>query len=288
MVMTYRQALIWGNGFLRENGIEEGSDARVLLCHAAQTDSLRLAVCANEQIDDKAYEKYKEYILRRSQNEPVSYITGEREFMGINFKVKPGILIPRPETEHLVEFCMENLPDNAKIIDLCTGSGAIAVSLAKYLENARITAVDISDEAIEVATLNAKENKVSDRVNVVKANALKKTDFGTKFDAVVSNPPYIPNEVVLTLDRDVKDFEPHLALCGGDDGLDFYRAITKNAVPMLNPGGLLVYEVGYDQAEQVAQIMSADFIDINFVKDLADINRVVYGRLAATSGKEVI
>ena len=117
---------------------------------------------------------------------------------------------------------------------------------------------------------------------------MKKTDFGTKFDAVVSNPPYIPNEVVLTLDRDVKDFEPHLALCGGDDGLDFYRAITKNAVPMLNPGGLLVYEVGYDQAEQVAQIMSADFIDINFVKDLAGINRVVYGRLAATSGKEVI
>lgn len=279
MVTTYRDALVWGNGFLRENGIEQGSDARVLLCYASGMDNLRLTVCANEQIDELIYGKYHEYILRRALKEPVSYITGKREFMGIDFRVKPGVLIPRPETEHLVEFCIDNLNEDAKIIDLCTGSGAIAVSLAKYLDKSSVTAVDISDIAVELAAFNAKENLVSDRVRVVKANALEEWDFGMKFDAVVSNPPYIPDETVLTLDTDVKDFEPHLALCGGSDGLDFYRAITKNSVHMLCKGGLLVYEVGFDQAEQVARIMSESFENIGFVKDLAGIKRVVYGRL---------
>lgn len=279
MVMTYRDALVWGNGFLRENGIEQGSDARVLLCYASKMDNLRLTVCANEQIDELIYDRYHKYILRRAQKEPVSYITGKREFMGMNFRVKPGVLIPRPETEHLVEFCIDNLNKDAKIIDLCTGSGAIAVSLAKYLDKSSVTAVDISDIAVEIAAFNAKENLVSDRVRVVKANALEEWDLGMKFDAVVSNPPYIPDETVLTLDTDVKDFEPHLALCGGSDGLDFYRAITKNAVHMLCDGGLLVYEVGFDQWEQVAQIMSENFEKIGFIKDLAGINRVVYGRL---------
>lgn len=280
MVITYRDALSSGNKLLKDKGIDTVCDARVLLCHAAKIDTLRLTLCANEPIPDAVYSQFLEYISRRISREPVSYITGIREFMGLDFKVAPGVLIPRPETEHTVEYIISLLKEkNADILDLCTGSGAIALSLAKYLPKSRITAVDISEKAISIASENATRLKVDDRVTIACANVLEKIDFGKKFDVIASNPPYIPNNEVLSLDPDVRVYEPHLALCGGDDGLSFYRAITKSAPDLLKNGGSLVYEVGYDQAEQVAQIMKNDFENIGFEKDLAGINRVVHGTL---------
>lgn len=280
MVMTYRNALSEGNKILRESGIAEGTDARVLLCHVSGLDTLRLTVCGSEPIPGDVYERYMKCISRRALREPVSYITGVREFMGLDFAVEPGILIPRPETEHTVEYVIDLLKGkSAHILDLCTGSGAIAVSLAKYLPSCRVTAVDISDTAIAVSGKNAMSNGVADRVDIFKADVLEKPDFGMDFDAVVSNPPYIPDETVKTLDTDVRDFEPHLALCGGEDGLVFYRAITELAPTLLSNGGSLVYEVGHDQAEQVAELMKDNFESIGFIRDLAGINRVVHGTL---------
>lgn len=280
MVMTYRDALTKGNKLLKENGIDTVCDGRVLLCHAANFDTLKLTICANDPIPEEVFNKFWEYISRRAQREPVSYITGVREFMGLDFKIAPGVLIPRPETEHTVEYVISLLREKkSDILDLCTGSGAIALSLAKYLPMSRVTAVDISENAISVSKENAVKLKVDDRVCVVRANVLEKIDFGKKFDVIASNPPYIPNDEVLSLDTDVRAYEPHLALCGGNDGLTFYRAITKSAPRLLKNGGSLVYEVGYDQAEQVAQIMKNDFENIGFEKDLAGINRVVHGTL---------
>lgn len=273
-----------GNKILRKSGIEGTTDARVLLCHASGKDTLGLTLCGNDNIPEEIFAKFTEYINRRSKNEPVSYITGYREFMGLDFAVEPGILIPRPETEHTVEYVISLLEGKAaRILDLCTGSGAIAVSLAKYLPDSRITAVDISKTAISVAEKNARSHGVIDRISLINADILKAADSGTGFDAVVSNPPYIPDEVVEALEPDVRDFEPHLALKGGKDGLMFYRAITEKAVNMLKPGGTLVYEVGHDQAEQVGCIMETHFDNIGFEKDLSGINRVVHGTLRITS-----
>lgn len=280
MVKTYRDALTAGNRLLRESGIEGTTDARVLLCHASGKDTLGLTMCANEQIPPEVDDRFTGYICRRCKKEPVSYITGNREFMGLDFAVRPGILIPRPDTEHTVEYVTELFKGrSAHILDLCTGSGAIAVSLAKYLPGCRITAVDISSVAVEVAKENAIRHNVADRINIICADVLKDTDLGTDFDAVVSNPPYIPDKTVETLEPDVRDYEPHLALKGGDDGLVFYRAITKNAKKLLKGGGSLVYEVGHDQAEQVAQLMKESYTDIAFEKDLSGIDRVVHGIL---------
>lgn len=280
MVKTYRDALSEGNRLLRESGIEGTTDARVLLCHASGKDTLRLAMCANEPIPGEIADSFMRCILRRCKNEPVSYITGNREFMGLDFAVRPGILIPRPETEHTVEYVISLFEGkNAHILDLCTGSGAIAVSLAKYMPGCRVTAVDISPVAVETARENAIRHNVADRVNIVCADVLSDTIPGGEYDAVVSNPPYIPDETVLTLQPDVRDWEPHLALCGGDDGFVFYRAITQRARELLKCGGHLVYEVGHDQAEQVAELMKVLYTDIAFEKDLSGINRVVHGVL---------
>lgn len=278
MVITYRDALSQGNKMLRESGIEGTTDARVLLCFASGKDTLGLTMSACEPIPENIFSLYTGYIKRRCSNEPVSYITGTREFMGLDFAVEKGILIPRPETEHTVEYTINLLSGKqARIADLCTGSGAIAVSLAKYLPDCKIVAADISDTAIRVSSKNASYHNVADRISIVQSDVLASPVFEGKFDAVVSNPPYIPDEVVQTLQPDVRDYEPHLALKGGADGLVFYRAITHLSTTMLKKGGSLIYEVGHDQADQVADIMKEYFEDIAFEKDLAGINRVVHG-----------
>ena len=271
--MTVRQALKHGSDILGDV-----TDARVLLGFVTGMDSLQMAVNSGKILDDEVFGRYEEYVRRRADGEPVAYITGVREFMSLDFVVRPGVLIPRPETEHSVERVIDICGDReANILDMCTGSGAIAVSLAHYMPECRIIGADISDIAIETATENARRHNVSDRVSIVRADALSEYEFDIKFDVVVSNPPYIPDSVVPGLDRDVADFEPHLALCGGEDGLDFYRAIARNAYSLLAEGGSIVFEVGHDQAEAVRDILSDGYCNIEFIKDLAGINRVVTG-----------
>jgi release factor-specific protein-(glutamine-N5) methyltransferase len=280
MVMDIRSALSFGTKLLKDNGIESSLDAKVLLCHVLNKDELYLVVHGKDEISPQDMSLYKELLCRREKKEPVSYITGHKEFMGLDFSVKPGVLIPRPETEHIVEYIIENYKDKAvDVLDICTGSGAIGVSIAHFLKKSHVTCVDISPVALEIAQLNAQKLGVDERVTVVEKDALSEMDFGKKFDIVISNPPYIPDDVVLTLSDDVKNYEPHLALSGGEDGLIFYHAITKNAPSFLKKDGLLIYETGHDMGHKVKDIMKDNFKDIEFIKDLAGYNRVVYGFL---------
>lgn len=280
MVMDIRSALSFGTKLLKDKGIDSSLDAKVLLCHVLQKDELYLIVHGKDEISDKDMTLYKELLCRRGNKEPVSYITGHKEFMGLDFSIEQGVLIPRPETEHIVEYIIENYKDKAvDVLDICTGSGAIGVSVAHFLKKSFVTCVDISPVALKIASLNAKRLGAEDRVTVEEKDALYPMDFGKKFDIVISNPPYIPDDVVLTLSDDVKNYEPHLALSGGEDGLRFYHAITKNAPHFLKKDGLLIYETGHDMGQKVKDIMKDNFKDIEFIKDLAGYNRVVYGTL---------
>ncbi len=217
---------------------------------------------------------------RLKTGEPVQYVVGKCEFMSLEFAVSPATLIPRCDTEILVEavidFCKGK--ESPEILEVGCGSGCVSVSLAHFLPDARILAVDISKDAILVAKQNAEKNKVSDRVEFRHHNILEGfSDLNFVPDVVVSNPPYIKSEDIKTLDKKVRDFEPCLALDGGEDGLDFYRFISKNAI--FQKGGLLAFEVGIDQANHVSEFMSERFKDIKIVKDLAGIERVVLGEL---------
>lgn len=275
--MVIRDVLKYGSSILKQKGID-ALDARVLLKFVTGYDDIGISVNANNDLPDELFEKYTEYINRRANHEPIAYITGSREFMSLDFNVEPGILIPRPETEHIVEYILSQSSGKANILDVCTGSGIIAVSLAYYLKDAKVTAIDINPVAVKVAKDNAKKHGVEERVNVLPADALQKYNFGEGFDIVVSNPPYIKSGDINSLDTDVAGFEPHLALDGGDDGLDFYRKISENAYDVLNPNGMLVYEIGFDQSKDVCCILQDKYTDIKVLKDLAGLDRVIAAR----------
>ncbi len=275
---TIGDALREGIALLNEVNMETASlDARILICHVLGCDSLYLTLHRDDIMDEKARDTYFDYISRRRSNEPVSYITGTKEFMSLEFKVTPDVLIPRPDTEILVEKVISETKDIPcpHIIDMCTGSGAIAVSLARYIEGSRVTALDISPSALEIAKFNAESNGADVKFEL--HDAYK--PYCAKADVLVSNPPYIPTEDISELETNVVGYEPHLALDGGRDGLDFYRAITKNAPHCLKSGGILAFEVGMGQADDVEMIMKPLFENITRAKDLAGIERVVCGYL---------
>lgn len=275
--MVIRDVLKYGSDILKKNGIDS-LDARVLLKFVCGYDEIGISVNSGCELSDELLQKYISYINRRANHEPVAYITGSREFMSLDFDVEPGILIPRPETEHIVEYILDKYSDSTSkkinILDVCTGSGIIAVSLAHYLKYADVTAIDISPVAVKVAKQNAKKHGVYGRVNVLEADALGQYNFGKYFDVVVSNPPYIKSEDVLNLETDVADFEPHIALDGGNDGLAFYRKICQNAFDVLSQNGLLVFEIGYDQGNDIRSILSEKYTKIEVLKDFAGNDRV--------------
>ena len=255
-------------------------EAEILLCHVLGKDRLYLAVHKADPIRDDDAKRFLELCQRRAKGEPSAYITGIREFMSLEFEVNSSVLIPRPETEMLAELiCSKYKGKNANIIDICTGSGAIACSVAHYLPDALVTAVDISKDALAVASRNCKRLGVADRVTLMRADALEKIDVSQKFDLAVSNPPYIETDVIATLEVDVKDFEPMLALDGGEDGLIFYRQIVNNIKSVLKEGGELYFEIGSSQGNDVAHIMSTQFENVTVIKDLAGLDRIVTGQL---------
>ncbi len=207
--------------------------------------------------------------------EPLQYVVGLTEFMSLKFRVCEGVLIPRPDTETLVEKAIEVIGEKPlSVLDIGTGSGCVAISITSYCKNSNVTSVDISEKALEIAHGNAKLNRVN--IKFKKCDIMTEMPKGT-FDVIVSNPPYIPTDIIDGLDVNVRDFEPRLALDGGGDGLDFYRRITKIAPSLLNAGGTLLYEVGHDQAEDVKAIMENNFKDIEIIKDLCGIERIIYG-----------
>lgn len=278
--MKINEAMQMGREALSKHGVEP-REARLLLAFAMKisgSELIKYTECTKEQ-----YKLYMELINRRCKKEPYNYVVGYKEFMKLNFEVDSNVLIPRDDTEILVEeiikIAKEKFATNNKIriLDMCTGSGCIAISLDKYIENAEVFAVDVSDGALNLARKNAKLN--ASNVKFIKSNLFKNLDKKEKFDIIVSNPPYIKRDVIEELQEEVKK-EPVLALDGGESGLDFYENISKMATEYLNEGGILAYEIGFDQAEEVSKLMEFNrFKNIRVVKDLEQNNRVVIGNI---------
>lgn len=268
-MMTYNKAV----ALLSEAGIENAeTDAAILFEHFAGIARHSLPFRRNEEI---ANADLASALERRLKREPLQYILGEWEFFGLRLTLNSDCLCPRPDTELIVELALKNLPPRAHFCDIGTGSGAIAVSTAHYRKDTTAEAFDINENALSAAAHNGTINGVSDRVRFTQADALAE-DFldGKRFDAILSNPPYIPADVIPTLAPEVL-LEPHRALDGGDDGLIFYRAITKKAKTVLNDGGFVLYEVGIGQAEDVALIGKENGFTAEIYPDLAGIDRAV-------------
>lgn len=270
--MVINDALKNGSQLLKKVSDVPLLEARILLEHALSCDRLSLIKKGGTEIDPDDAERFMLLVSQRLSGRPISYITGHKEFMGLDFYVNENVLIPRPDTETLAEYAIGT--GKRRILDIGTGSGALAVSLAKLVEGSLVSAVDISPRALSVAEKNARENGAAVRFS--RLDILSEKIPG-EYDLIVSNPPYIKDSVIPTLDTTVKDFEPLLALSGGDDGLKFYREITKKAPAALCDGGILAFEIGYDQGEAVSRIMAEGFKDIKIIKDLAGCDRVVAG-----------
>lgn len=217
---------------------------------------------------------FSPYIKRILGGEPIQYVLGETEFMSLKFKVTPSVLIPRQDTETLVEWAIQKIDKNSCVLDLCTGSGCIAISVKKYT-NAFVTALDISEDALKIAEQNAVLNNTE--ITFIKGDA-HIFDELENLDFVLSNPPYIESDVVSGLDKKVKDYEPRIALDGGKDGLDFYKNIANNSKKMLKNDGFLAVEIGYNQAKAVSDIFNKVFGNSVVLKDLCGNDRVVYSK----------
>jgi len=274
--MNYKALYQWGCELLNKAGIEEAMlDARLLLEEVCGTDRGYLIVHGDEEVTEEQYECYVNYIERRSRHIPLQHILGYQDFMGLKFKVSPDVLIPRQDTETLVEEVMLHLHDGMRILDMCTGSGCILLSLLKYSNDCIGVGADISEKALSVAKENQEALGLS--AEWVCSNLFEKIEG--KFEVIVSNPPYIPSGVIPTLMEEVKEHDPMLALDGREDGLFFYREIVRQAGEYLHPGGMLFFEIGHDQADAVSNYMrDAGYQDVTVFKDLAGLDRVVSGR----------
>ena len=280
--MTIKETIRKGMIILKTNNVTEPNiKSRLIMQYVLNKPREYLVVYDKKELTLRQEVNYFKAIKKLCQGIPIQHITNRQEFMKMTFFVDENVLIPRPDTEILVEEVVKIAKKiNAKkILDLCTGSGAIAVSLAKYLENIQLTALDISGKALDIAIANAKNNHVQDKITFVESNLFQ--DLGQeKYDIIVSNPPYIRRKELETLDREVRR-EPRLALDGGEDGLDFYRNIMDKGYEYLKYGGYICLEIGYDQKEEVMQIIKdkKQYIDTYCKKDLYDNDRVIVTKL---------
>lgn len=280
--MTIKETIRKGMIILKTNNVTEPNiKSRLIMQFVLNKPREYLVVYDKEKLTLRQEVNYFKAIKKLCNGIPIQHITNRQEFMKMTFFVDENVLIPRPDTEILVEEVIKIAKKiNArKILDLCTGSGAIAISLAKYIDKSNITAVDISDKALNVAKLNAKNNEVEDRITFVESDLFKNLKK-EKYDIIVSNPPYIKKEVLKKLDKEVQK-EPKLALDGGYDGLDFYRKIINKAEEYLKFNGYLCFEIGYDQKEDVENLLKEQekYINITCKKDLCDNDRVVIAKL---------
>lgn len=278
--MTYREVYQEGVKVLTEAAIAEAAlDARLLLEYVCKTDRNTLLAHGDREVTGEEQEQYLETIARRAAHVPLQHITGEQEFMGLTFAVNNKVLVPRQDTEVLVEEVMRNLHDGMRILDMCTGSGCILLSLLQYSNDCTGVGVDLSTDALAVARGNyerIRQQKPEMEASFLESDLFTKVEG--RYDIIVSNPPYIRSDVIPNLMSEVRDYEPMMALDGTEDGLFFYREITKKAKDYLNRGGMLYYEIGCDQAEEVCAIMETEgFREIEVVKDFAGLDRVVYG-----------
>ncbi|KXZ40540.1 release factor glutamine methyltransferase [Alkalithermobacter thermoalcaliphilus JW-YL-7 = DSM 7308] len=277
--MTIRKILLKSiNELKHEDNIK--LDIELMLCKVLSVDRLYIHMNLDKDLTKEQIDEFNKLLDQRKKGRPVQYILGKQEFMGLDFYVEEGVLIPRADTEVLVEEVI-NICKNIKnptILDIGVGSGAISVSLAKYIKDCKVYSLDISEKALDIARKNAKANGVCDKITFIYSDLFSSLDKDLKFDIIVSNPPYIKKEEFETLDIKVKNFEPEIALLAEDNGLIFYKKITKEGYNYLKKGAVLAYEVGHDQAKDVGAIMKENgFFDIRYVKDLQGIDRVVIG-----------
>ncbi len=276
-VRSMKDWLEYGVGFLEAHQIAEAkTDAWLLMEYTANINKSYYYMNMHEPMDAGDAEDYALLIHRRAEHIPVQYLTGEAYFYGRSFRVNESVLIPRQDTEILVEEALKRLKSGMRVLDLCTGSGCILLTI---LKEAEVTGVgsDISPEALVVAELNRKRLNV--QANFIHSDLFEQ--IGGTFDMILSNPPYIQSEVILSLDPEVKDHEPHLALDGSSDGLMFYRRIIQEAPDYLNQSGWLCMEIGYDQGEALRTLLteSGRFTDIQVIRDLSGLDRVVCAQL---------
>lgn len=276
--MTYRECYEEGRLALEAAHISEAAlDARLLLEHVCGTDRNTLLAHGDREVPGKQRERYGTLIAGRARRVPLQHLTGTQDFMGLTFLVNEHVLIPRQDTEILTEEVLRRLHDGMGILDLCTGSGCIIISLLHYSNWCRGVGADISREALELAERNA-GRLLAKEASLEWVHSDLFEDIQGKYDVIVSNPPYIPSGVIPTLMPEVREHEPLLALDGHGDGLYFYRKITAQGREYLSGGGMLYFEVGFDQGPAVASLMEqAGFAEIQVVKDYGGLDRVVYG-----------
>lgn len=308
--MNIRELLRYATDILKNAKIEAPVlEAGVVLCHVLKCDRTYLYSHYDRELKENELEAINHMIKQRADNVPLQYLIGETEFMSLSFVVSPAVLIPRQDTEILVEKCIElvnelsiskqkivaggNLvnkgnrlntsveADKSKVcvLDMCTGSGCIAVSIAHYCPDSRVVACDVSQDALSIARVNSERNGVQNRLELRWGDLFEALAGEQQFDIIVSNPPYIETETMPKLQKEVINYEPSLALNGGQDGLDFYREITARAPSYLAPGGYLAFEIGYNQGTSVKNLMQQCFHDIVIYKDLSGNDRVVIGQV---------
>lgn len=275
--MTYREAIALGEKVLAMADIVEAkTDAWLLLEMACKIDRSFYYLHMEEDLPEEQLSEYEIALRKRAEHVPLQYIVGETEFMGLKFKVNSSVLIPRQDTETLVEEALKVVKPGMRVLDLCTGSGCVIVSILHNVADVEGYAIDISKQALNVAKENAKLNDVS---IMFERSDLYDNVTGT-FDVIVSNPPYIPTEEIVKLMPEVRGFEPMEALDGKEDGLYFYRKMIPESRNYLNPDGRILFEIGYDQGEAVSGLLrEAGFHDVQVIKDLAHNDRVVTGML---------
>lgn len=278
--MTYRECYEQGCRTLQATGIEEAAlDARLLLEAVCGTDRNDLLVHGEQPVAPEAEEKYLNWIRQRAEHIPLQQLTGEQGFMGLTFSVNEHVLIPRQDTEILVEEVLKELHDGMRVLDMCTGSGCILLSLLHYSNDCEGLGVDLSAEALEVAGRNVLKvltPEKAEHAHFLQSDLFEKVEG--KFEIIVSNPPYIASAEVEKLMPEVRDHEPRMALDGTEDGLYFYRRIIEEAGKHLVSSGMLFFEIGYDQGQAVSELMRTEgYCDVQVVQDYAGLDRVVFG-----------
>lgn len=274
--MKIKELLEYGKNNLIEKE-EPYKLSKMLLKSILHIDTTYLLINSEKEITKEIENKYKKGIHDLKSGKPLQYITNKQEFMGLDFYVDENVLIPQPDTEILVEEVLnkiEKLKGKINVLDICTGSGAIGVSIAKNATNVNVTMSDISKNALKVAQKNAKTNEVLDKCKFIKSNMFENIE--EKYDVIVSNPPYIKSKIIKTLEKEVQN-EPLIALDGGEDGLDFYKIIIQTSYKHLKENGILALEIGYDQKEEVIKLIeeSNKYINIYCKKDLAGNDRII-------------
>ena len=274
--MTLREAFALGKDLLKNKIEEYETDAWLLLEGACGCTRNDLYLRGNDPLSEEQETLYKEYLEKRSRRIPVQHILGVQCFCGLDFIVTPDVLCPRQDTEILIEEAIKRIRPGSSILDMCTGSGCIILTLLHFVKDCKGTAADLSEKALAVAVQNAK--KLEKECTFIHSDLFENIEG--RYDVIVSNPPYIATKEIEALEPEVRDMEPRMALDGMEDGLFFYRKIVSASVQYLNPEGWLMFEIGYDQGAQVSEMMkSAGYVDVKVVGDLAGLDRVVIGKL---------